>query len=438
MNRCSPLVFSLIIIGAATAARSQTAAESLGRLAAQAGADVAPLPELPASASAEEVARAVEPALGGFRLLARKVFAPEELALAESPVLFLVSGATPIAWQPGEPVPGLPPSWTGEAIAMLPPPEAFAATDAPLRTSERSVHLGAVLHSRQVYHTFTLRNGGPTPVRILRAETSCSSCTLAAREPETLPPGATGSVRVRVSTHEGYGETRYTVILVTDSEGQEKISLDVAASVVLPLDWTPKRLELSATARRTAEVTFLSPLEEELTLSNADEAGGALQLEKVESAPAPMKGLRAWRATVALRGDNPPALTALTLRTNLGPDRTVSIPVVIDQGAATPGATGISFEPESASFGIVRTGQEKSVTVTLRRSGEPFRIVEATADVPGLSAAATSSEAANVQTLTLTAGPAMKPGVFVGKVTVRIQAEREAVAEVKVRGIVKD
>lgn len=95
--------------------------------------------------------------------------------------------------------------------------------------------------SKQIRATFSFRNEGPTPVRILGVGTSCY-CTSATPSIENVPPGASGTIDALFDVGPRTGLRAYRIFVRTEGEAVKGHELILEAEVPSAIKLTPRTL----------------------------------------------------------------------------------------------------------------------------------------------------------------------------------------------------
>jgi hypothetical protein len=108
-----------------------------------------------------------------------------------------------------------------------------------LRVPARGYDAGEVELGSVVVHDFVLENVGDAPVQINSVRAQCG-CTVV-DYPEAIPPGESGSLRVKIETDELHtGKTSKTVTVVTDAINEPRVVFQMKMRLHTALEFLPK------------------------------------------------------------------------------------------------------------------------------------------------------------------------------------------------------
>lgn len=117
------------------------------------------------------------------------------------------------------------------------------AMDTTPTSNLRTRHVGRIVASQPIEHTFQLDNASDQPFTIPSTDTSCHcGHTLLEGASPTLAPGETRPLQVAVKTQELRGPQRKSVLVQTDSANREWRSIEfvIEADVGRPVQCVPE------------------------------------------------------------------------------------------------------------------------------------------------------------------------------------------------------
>ena len=131
----------------------------------------------------------------------------------------------------------------------------LAFTDAPV------YDFGKVLGGSEIKHTFTIKNIGQKPLKILSVTDTCA-CTASILTQNEIPPGKTGKVSSVLQVDSKNHLIQENILVHTDDPTQNTLKLTLKGEVFLPLTTFPERFAigtqnpLKKTVGKTGVLTF--------------------------------------------------------------------------------------------------------------------------------------------------------------------------------------
>lgn len=117
-----------------------------------------------------------------------------------------------------------------------PPPDVLSEENhkkGVLVFGEEDFDFGKVMEGEVVSHTFSFRNEGEGPVKILKTKSSCG-CTVAKTALKKYQPGETGNMEVTFNTKGKHGIVIKTVNVFLKGAVQDRMQLSLIATLVQP------------------------------------------------------------------------------------------------------------------------------------------------------------------------------------------------------------
>lgn len=278
------------------------------------------------------------------------------------------------------------------AISILARP-AVAAPRATLIPAE--FDFGRVQQGAKIAHTFTLHNGGDSPLTIERVEMSLPGMTC--RFPHVVAPGTDAAIAVEWDTSRVQGKLRGQASLATDDPALSPARLDLSADVVGLFELSPLPevfLSEFVGEDKSAELTLTvnGPRPVEIRLAGH---GGT-----VDAALSPEEPGRSYRISVRAAGTAVPGRRddSLVFSTNDPAHPRIEVPVhlLVKQD--------LYANPEDVDFGEVslaaiqrdpRIFQLLAQNFFVKRRKGAFRLLRLWSDVAALDFRATPSAGAN-------------------------------------------
>ncbi|MDY7109462.1 MAG: DUF1573 domain-containing protein [Planctomycetota bacterium] len=332
----------------------------------------------------------------------------------------------------------------GEELAGPAPP----AAGSPQITFDSTIYdFGPIEETRNHAGSFHFRNTGDAPLVIEAIKPTCG-CTAIDLVKRDYGPGEEGILKFTFDPT-APGKQRKYIDVLSNAETRPLVRLTVAADVQAFLVVRPRSLELGVIPYREetrATVTIscadgnfkvrnvrttndhlaarILSKEESAPRLGPDDPPGARIIEVVVSPEAPWGGLFSWlQMTVSGRAPGRLAATVHTTRIRIN--------------GQVFGA--LAAEPDTFRFGVP-TGEpfERRIRLT-HRDGQPFKLLEASVDLPKLPGAKVRAERTGEAEyeLILTATGGEKVAHCRGAVTVKTDVEGEETIAIDIVGVVR-
>ena len=213
-------------------------------------------------------------------------------------------------------------------------------------------------------HAFVVKNNGTAPLRLIRAEVSCTKCTFATLPADDIPPGGSGEVVVRWDINLEADVFRQHVDVHTNDRERPVLRFVVGGKIARPFDIKPAEVALtSIPTGESAEATvqLLSYFSEgfeviEHQFTNAETA----QYFDVQFSPLPAEQLASGvKSGLEMKLTVKPGLPLgsfkqrIRLKTNLKDDPEQVIPIT----GTIVGPVSIVGNGWHAEFGVLVIGQ---------------------------------------------------------------------------------
>jgi hypothetical protein len=105
------------------------------------------------------------------------------------------------------------------------------ASGARLSAEPSSFDFGTVLPGKVLHRDIVLRNVGGAELTITDVKTTCD-CTVVGGYATTLAPGASTSLRVRLTTPAAAGRTDQAIAILSNDPERPRVEIQVTATVV--------------------------------------------------------------------------------------------------------------------------------------------------------------------------------------------------------------
>jgi hypothetical protein len=242
------------------------------------------------------------------------VYSQEELTTEEDPMDFVrLSSARTTRSRPASALDLLARGWPLlllTLLAVLPSP-AFAADPLSrlmkgpvIRFDQRTVDFGRIPQHASRAQTFTLRNEGTEPLRILKVTPDCG-CTVAEPADTVIAPGASTTLRVVFSSGEYEGDLRKVVILETNDPAEPRVDLLLLVHVAPEVQISERVLDFGPVRRGgTPVLTTILKAEPGVPFTVRTPVG-AEELVEWKVVQDPPTGPGAWKVEARIRSDAP-------------------------------------------------------------------------------------------------------------------------------------
>jgi hypothetical protein len=288
----------------------------------------------------------------------------------------------------------------------------------PLKMEHRA---GQLEPGPQYDYTFPIRNEGTAPLSILRAEADCI-CVDPTFDP-VIPPGGTGSVRIRFDTKGRVGLMRKNVTVETNDPERPRFVLTLSAMLRLPVEVSPGTeimLPLAAGENGTAEITLHATQGKSFTLGNIRSSLPALKTRLLKRGEVAERVTEDLARTQIVLVTIPKGLAGKAFDAVLSiPTSSPKTPLVTVRLHGYP-QTAVAALPPRLYFGDVKAqgGPRQVRIVALQRREGAFKVLAAEASDPALRVQV-SQERANYWEVVLIYDGGWPKGVRHGVLTIR-------------------
>ncbi len=313
----------------------------------------------------------------------------------------------------------------------------------PATTTEQSPRIvfqdalhdfGTVEQGDQVNRLFKFTNQGTRDLRIESVKTSCG-CTAAVISSEVIPPGQEGTISATFDTSRFFGERVKTISVHSNDPLQPVTTLTLPGAIAVEVAVEPAQLYLGRVRRganATHTVELLHDANKPIAITAATVASPLVSLRSEDIEKNGKKGKKLF---VTLRKDAPlgRVSTDITVTTTSQKHPTLSIPVF----GHIEG--DLLVQPPQVSFGVVRKGDTKQHTISIKsRAPKPVRVVRTQSSTPTVIAEMATVKDGEEYHLTLKVNPEGVPGQIRGEVQVFTDHPVEKVLSIPVYGMLSD
>ncbi len=156
-------------------------------------------------------------------------------------------------------------------VAFVTVPVAAETTAQPKIHSDKPVHkFGKAWNDKIIEHTFVIKNVGQAPLQIKGVRNTCG-CAVVKVEPQTLAPGASLEVKVKLNPKNLEKTVKKSVYIESNDPTKPLLALSFEGEVRRPITMVPAFARFKALDRlapSTLDVTLINNLDEPMTLAN--------------------------------------------------------------------------------------------------------------------------------------------------------------------------
>jgi hypothetical protein len=295
---------------------------------------------------------------------------------------------------------------------------------------ERNKDLGSASRGSVLEYKVKLTNNYDKELRVASVRTSCG-CATASVSKNTLAPGESTFLTVRIDTNKYAGSRTFTIYTTFDRPRYEESSITVSAFSRDDLMLSPTVLDFG-TVRAGSEPSVRTTLtysggNRNWKITDILNDNGYLQptLEEISR----RSGNISYRLTVKLRNDLPPGSwhADLWLDTTDTAASKIRVPLKVE---VLPVLTA---SPERLDFGrIGKAGQlEKKVVL---RGAEPFKVTKIEGLEPNIEVTGASDDPKEMQVLSIRYKAGDHPGEIEKRLKIFTDLKKDNVVEVTLRG----
>ncbi len=337
-------------------------------------------------------------------------------------------------------------SFLQAAFALaLAAPFAAQATSAvqssnPAVFSETTHDFGDVAHGSIMSHTFTVRNAGPTPLRITEVELQAAGMKTSFKP--SIGAGETVRLSIEWNSAQLHGTVTGTAIVRFAGELQPAVVLELRANITRSIDILPMPAVFFSVYKgdaATRSVTIVNGEPTPLEITGLEPAGNHFV-----AAVHPVEAGKTYRVDVTVPGNtetgrfmeklvvttNHPARKRLEIAVNVFVKNDLYVsPETVDLGR-------VSIAELTAQPGMTRLLDFK--LIIRKRQGE-FAVTSVSTDVPGLSvkSSATAERVAAAQIEVSISPKLLVPGPVAGKIRIETDDTAYPILTVPVTGTVR-
>lgn len=266
-----------------------------------------------------------------------------------------------------------PPTEQSEGQATgSPAPDTVAFIGPRLHFDAPVFDFGQVEQGEKVTHAFRFTNQGNQALQVQSVKTSCG-CTAAVIAEDSIPPGTEGTIQATFDTKRFAGHKAKNIRVHTNDPLSPVTTLTLQGEITAEVQVQPAqvymgRLRRGVATTRTVTVLYDKNKPFEITDITHGNPAISVQAEDLRLDGRPGKTLQVSVSKTAPLGrlDD-----TITITTTSPKKPTISIPIF----GSVEG--DVSVSPSQVSFGVVRQGVGKTLTVRIKnRSAQPLGITQ--------------------------------------------------------------
>lgn len=289
---------------------------------------------------------------------------------------------------------------------------------------------GKALGGSEIKHTFTLKNIGQKPLKILSVTETCA-CTATVLSQHEIPTGGTGSISAVLTVPSRNEHVQESLMVLTNDPTQSTLTLTLKGQAFIPLTTFPERLTLGN------QKPLQAPLTKRVSLHLQDDV-------EILSVRTDSEHLKATLETV---NDIPYVMVKLLPTLSVGQ---FSHNLLVDytyQGQQTTHNLivfgqilgDLHVAPSRLFFGLIKEPETVSKTITISaRDAQPFKITSVKSDTKGIVFKITMDESKARAQVTVSIAPTAKQGELSGDIVIHTSSTIQPTLRVPFFGILAD
>ncbi|HVZ92997.1 MAG TPA: DUF1573 domain-containing protein [Phycisphaerales bacterium] len=328
-------------------------------------------------------------------------------------------------------------------------PEPPTATNAEIKFEEMNHDFGRIASGKPQTHKFKFTNTGTEKLVVQQVRTSCG-CTAAALDKKEFEPGEGSTIDVTFNP-KGKGVQAKTITVVHNGRNGPDTMLNIKSEVFEPVEVIPPTLQLGDMVRGKARTEHVMVVSEDsnLQIKSIDVNGDLVEAKVASAPPSDVQDARAGKVGIDITFDG-----------NLPVGRFLRVITVKAMASPTAGAPQEEWElkinafanvvgdlkAEPASIRVPTTNPNTAFSeevIVSRRSGQPFKIIEATpvnANLPGLEVKTEPYASGDVKgyKVIFSGNTGPTAGIIRGNVLLKTDVAEEPEFRVQFTGMIRD
>lgn len=292
--------------------------------------------------------------------------------------------------------------------------------------------VGTVYKGHDITHSFSIRNGGDTPLHLVEVRSSCG-CTVLQYD-EVIEPGSIGRVEATLDTSNLSGPIAKSLTVLTNDPNNPKLNLVVKANVKVRVTAQPnyaRFMSVFGQGERHTTITVSSSEMRNFRIEDVQSPYPFLKVEYRREPSAEDVQSDTWLVEMTLASEPPvgPLADFVVIKTNHPFKPELKIPV---SGFVRP---VLAVSPRIADFGNVELLRSQMTSLEVRNlGGDEISLHDVQIDLQGVRGDIEAIEEGKVYKISLTLDPGMPKGAFKGTLKIRTSSPLQPVVEVELRG----
>ena len=301
----------------------------------------------------------------------------------------------------------------------------------PLAFADAPVYdFGKVLGGGEIKHTFTIKNIGQKPLKIVSVTETCA-CTASILKQEEILPGKTGKVSSVLKVPSENKLIQEHILIHTDDPIQNTLKLTLKGEAYLPLTTFPELLAIGTQKplQKPLEKRVSLHLQEGVKLIGVRTDSKYMKAELITVENIPMASLQMMR-TLPVGKFSQYLLVDYTYKGEKATHNVYIYGEIVGDLHVTPNRLFFGLVKDTSSF-------SKTITITSRDT-KLFEITSAESSAKAVKVTVAKDKNETRYQLTATISPEAKPGEVSGEVIIHTSSSVQPTVRVPFFGIIAD
>lgn len=289
---------------------------------------------------------------------------------------------------------------------------------------------GKILGGNKIKHTFTIKNIGRQPLKIISVKGTCT-CTASILSQDKILPGKTGDVMAVFTVPYGNKRVRESLHVFTDDPVQNTLTLTLKGEAFTPLRAFPTQLDFGSQGLPQKSLTKNISLH---IKEGVRIRGVRTDSEHLTATLKTKNGIRYIEVQLL------PTIPVGKFSHHLLVDYTYNEKQARHKFLAFGKVLGeLKVSPTHLFLGVIKETSDVSTTITISsRSTNPFRITSVESDTKDVIPTVKEGESETDYQVIMTLSPKVKPGELTGDVIIYTSSSIQPTVRVPFFGIVGD